>query len=169
MVSQVFLVHKNRFMHFQIFSEASGRMARKFFYGIIEQVKTTTGHILAELFQVLGQEIIDIRILPHGFYPRIYRYGHILYFFTYHFPNHIGSAELHGFWSDNGNSFVPGQDKNNHLLLVEASRRILSKALSHIRRGVKVSAIGAVIQNEAKRQDTELLKTIRTYYRKKPS
>jgi len=51
------------------------------------------------------------------------------------------SAELNGFWSDNGGSFVLGKDINNHQPLVDASKHILHKAISHIKAGVKISEI----------------------------
>src|SRR6478609_8147661 len=43
------------------------------------------------------------------------------------------SAELNGFWSDNGGSFVIGEDINQHQKLVEASRQILHKAIHSIK------------------------------------
>ena len=52
------------------------------------------------------------------------------------------SAELDGFWADNGGSFVLGEDINNHQPLVDASRDILHKAISKIRGGFKISEIG---------------------------
>nr|WP_317039205.1 M24 family metallopeptidase [Polaribacter atrinae] len=39
------------------------------------------------------------------------------------------SAELNGFWSDNGGSFVIGKDIHNHQPLVNASKDILHKAI----------------------------------------
>jgi len=59
------------------------------------------------------------------------------------------SAELNGFWSDNGGSFVLGKDINNHQPLVDASKHILHKAISHIKAGVKISEIGYIIETEA--------------------
>ena len=39
------------------------------------------------------------------------------------------SAELNGFWSDNGGSFVSGEDVNRHQKLIVASKQILPKAI----------------------------------------
>src|SRR5690606_26693673 len=43
------------------------------------------------------------------------------------------SAELDGFWSDNGGSFVLGTDINQHQKLIEASKQILHKAIYNIK------------------------------------
>ena len=55
------------------------------------------------------------------------------------------SAQLGEFWSDNGGSFVVGQDLNNLQHLVDTSKDILKKAIDHIRGGVKISDIGFLI------------------------
>ena len=52
------------------------------------------------------------------------------------------SAELDGFWSDNGGSFVLGKDIHNHQPLVDASKNILHKAINNIKDGVKIADIG---------------------------
>lgn len=56
------------------------------------------------------------------------------------------SAELGGFWSDNGASFVLGEDKKGHQQLVDASRQILQKAIQNIRSGVRISDIGHLLK-----------------------
>ena len=43
------------------------------------------------------------------------------------------SAELNGFWSDNGGSFVLGKDIHQHQPLVDASKQILQKAIQNIK------------------------------------
>ena len=43
------------------------------------------------------------------------------------------SAELDGFWSDNGGSFVLGEDINRHQKLIDASKQILHKAIYNIK------------------------------------
>jgi methionyl aminopeptidase len=43
------------------------------------------------------------------------------------------SAELNGFWSDNGGSFVLGADTNQHQKLIDASKQILHKEIFNIR------------------------------------
>lgn len=70
------------------------------------------------------------------------------------------SAELNGYWSDNGGSFVLGQDVHQHSHLVETSKRILAKAISHIRGGVQLSEIGRLIETEAKRSGYRVIKNL---------
>mgnify|MGYP006192770533 CR=1 FL=1 len=70
------------------------------------------------------------------------------------------SAELDGFWSDNGGSFVIGEDKNGHQKLVDASKFILQKAINNIKGGVKISEIGYLIETEAKKEVTKSLKIL---------
>lgn len=70
------------------------------------------------------------------------------------------SAELDGFWADNGASFVIGEDINNHFPLINASRAILKKAISNIRGGVRVSDIGGLIELEAKKSGYRVIKNL---------
>lgn len=70
------------------------------------------------------------------------------------------SAELNGFWSDNGGSFVLGNDIHNHQPLVDASKRILQKAIYKIKGGVKISEIGYLIENEAKKSGFKVIKNL---------
>ena len=70
------------------------------------------------------------------------------------------SAELNGFWSDNGGSFIIGQDKHGHKPLVDASKRILQKAISNIKGGVKIAEIGRLIETEAKRSGYTVIKNL---------
>ncbi len=70
------------------------------------------------------------------------------------------SAELNGFWSDNGGSFVLGKDIHNHQPLVDASKHILRKAISKIKGGVKISEIGYLIETEAKKSGFKVLKNL---------
>lgn len=70
------------------------------------------------------------------------------------------SAELDGFWSDNGSSFVLGQDINHHQKLVDASRQILQKAIAHIKGGVRISDIGFLIETEAKKRGYKVIKNL---------
>ena len=44
------------------------------------------------------------------------------------------SAELDGFWSDNGSSFVLGEDIHQHQKLIDASKEILHKAILQYKR-----------------------------------
>ncbi len=70
------------------------------------------------------------------------------------------SAELDGFWSDNGASFVLGEDKFGHQNLVNASKEILKKAILNIKGGVKISDIGDLIETEAKRRGYKVIKNL---------
>lgn len=70
------------------------------------------------------------------------------------------SAELDGFWSDNGGSFVVGEDKNGHQKLVDASKDILQKAINNIKGGVKISEIGYLIETEAKKRGYKVIKNL---------
>ncbi|WP_343632766.1 type I methionyl aminopeptidase [Fluviicola sp.] len=70
------------------------------------------------------------------------------------------SAELNGFWSDNGNSFVIGEDIHGHQKLIDASKDILHKAIHAIRGGVKIADIGFLMETEAKKQGYKVIKNL---------
>ena len=70
------------------------------------------------------------------------------------------SAELNGFWSDNGGSFVLGKDIHNHQPLVDASKNILKKAINNIKGGVKIADIGYLIETEAKKFGFKVIKNL---------
>lgn len=70
------------------------------------------------------------------------------------------SAELNGFWSDNGGSFVIGEDINQHQKLIDASRQILHKAIFNIKGGVRISDIGHLIETEAKKYGYKVIKNL---------
>ncbi|HVW62718.1 MAG TPA: type I methionyl aminopeptidase [Puia sp.] len=70
------------------------------------------------------------------------------------------SAELDGFWSDNGSSFVLGEDINQHQKLVDASKQILHKAIYNIKGGVRISDIGQLIELEAKKRGYKVIKNL---------
>ncbi|SEI42568.1 methionine aminopeptidase, type I [Dyadobacter koreensis] len=70
------------------------------------------------------------------------------------------SAELDGFWADNGGSFILGEDINNHQPLVDASKLILQKAISRIKGGVKISEIGRFIEMEARKSGFKVIKNL---------
>lgn len=70
------------------------------------------------------------------------------------------SAELNGFWSDNGNSFVLGKDINQHQKLIDASKQILHKAIHNIKGGVRISDIGSLIETEAKKRGYKVIKNL---------
>ncbi len=70
------------------------------------------------------------------------------------------SAELDGYWADNGCSFVIGKDIHQHEKLVTASKEILLKAISNIRGGVKIADIGHLIDTEAKKRGYKVIKNL---------
>lgn len=70
------------------------------------------------------------------------------------------SAELNGFWADNGGSFVLGEDINQHQKLVDASKFILKKAIANIKGGVRISDIGQLIENEARKRGFKVIKNL---------
>jgi methionyl aminopeptidase len=70
------------------------------------------------------------------------------------------SAELNGYFADNGRSFVLGNDLHAHQRLVSASTSILQKAIANIRGGVKISDIGLLIETEAKRKGYTTIKNL---------
>ncbi len=70
------------------------------------------------------------------------------------------SAELDGFWADNGASFVLGKDLNQHQKLVDASKEILRKAINNIKGGVKIAEIGHLMETEAKKRGFKVIKNL---------
>lgn len=70
------------------------------------------------------------------------------------------SAELDGFWSDNGASFVLGEDKKGHQKLVDASKEILQKAINNIKGGVKIADIGHLMETEAKKKGYKVIQNL---------
>lgn len=70
------------------------------------------------------------------------------------------SAELGGYFSDNGGSFVLGQDIHQHQRLIDASKEILHKAIFNIKGGVRISDIGFLIETEAKKKGYKVIKNL---------
>lgn len=70
------------------------------------------------------------------------------------------SAELNGFWSDNGGSFVLGTDIQQHQKLIDASKDILHKAIYRIKGGVRIADIGFLIEQEARRKGYRVIKNL---------
>ncbi|RZF62114.1 type I methionyl aminopeptidase [Sphingobacterium corticibacterium] len=70
------------------------------------------------------------------------------------------SAELNGFWADNGASFILGDDRNQHQKLVHTSLEILRKAINQIKGGVKISEIGSLMETEAKKNGFLVIKNL---------
>jgi methionyl aminopeptidase len=70
------------------------------------------------------------------------------------------SAELDGYWADNGGSFVLGEDLHQHRPLVDASKDILFTAISNIKGGVRISEIGRLIETEARKRGYKVIKNL---------
>nr|WP_068887431.1 type I methionyl aminopeptidase [Pedobacter panaciterrae] len=70
------------------------------------------------------------------------------------------SAELNGFWADNGGSFILGEDINELQPLVDASKQILRKAINQIKGGVKIADIGRLIETEARKSGYKVIKNL---------
>ncbi|WP_400191778.1 type I methionyl aminopeptidase [Hymenobacter sp. B81] len=70
------------------------------------------------------------------------------------------SAELGGYWADNGGSFVLGADLHQRRPLVDASRQILHTAISRIRGGVRIADIGGLIEAEARKAGFRVIKNL---------
>jgi methionyl aminopeptidase len=70
------------------------------------------------------------------------------------------SAELNGYFSDNGGSFVIGEDIHHYDKLIEASKDILHKAIYSIKGGVRISDIGFLIETEAKKRGYKVIKNL---------
>lgn len=70
------------------------------------------------------------------------------------------SAELNGYWADNGGSFVLGKDIHGHGRLVAASKDILRKAINNIKGGVRISEIGRLIETEAKKAGYTVIRNL---------
>ena len=70
------------------------------------------------------------------------------------------SAEVNGFWSDNGSSFVLGKDVHQQQKLINASEEILRKAISSIRGGTRIAEIGHLIESQAKQRGYKVIKNL---------
>jgi methionyl aminopeptidase len=70
------------------------------------------------------------------------------------------SAELDGYWSDNGGSFVLGKDVHHFNPLVNTSKRILREAIQKIKGGVRISEVGMFIEKEAKRSGFKVIRNL---------
>ncbi|MEM9918964.1 MAG: type I methionyl aminopeptidase [Bacteroidota bacterium] len=70
------------------------------------------------------------------------------------------SAELDGYYGDNGGSFVLGNDFRNLSPLVEASKEILRAAIRRIRSQMKVAELGGFIEAEAKKRGYRVIRNL---------
>jgi methionyl aminopeptidase len=70
------------------------------------------------------------------------------------------SAELDGFWADNGCSFIVGEDIQCLQHLVDTSKEILLDAIAQINGGVKIADIGKLIETKAKKAGYTVIKDL---------
>jgi len=70
------------------------------------------------------------------------------------------SAELGGYWSDNGSSFIVGNDIQHQQHLIDTSISVLNKAIGKIKSGIKINEIGDFIEKEAKRNGYKVIKNL---------
>lgn len=70
------------------------------------------------------------------------------------------SAELNGFWADNGSSFILGKDIHKKMHLIHTSKRILQMSINRIRGGVRIADIGEVMEREAKKEGYKVIKNL---------
>lgn len=70
------------------------------------------------------------------------------------------SANVDGYYGDNGCSFVLGEDVQNLQPLVDASHEILTKAIANIKPKVKINEIGHLIHSEAKKRGFNVIRNI---------
>ncbi|MCB0640050.1 MAG: type I methionyl aminopeptidase [Phaeodactylibacter sp.] len=70
------------------------------------------------------------------------------------------SAELNGFYGDNGGSFVLGRDLYHFEELVTASKEILKGAIAQVRSGVRIADVGGYIEMEAKKRGFQVIKNL---------
>ncbi|MFT3747018.1 MAG: type I methionyl aminopeptidase [Agriterribacter sp.] len=70
------------------------------------------------------------------------------------------SAELDGFWSDNGGSFIIGNDIYGFEKLINTSKQILQSSINKIKGGVRISEIGLFIETQAKKSGFRVIKNL---------
>ena len=70
------------------------------------------------------------------------------------------SAELNGFYGDNGGSFVLGRDLYHFEELITASKEILKGAIAQVRAGVRISDVGGYIEQGAKKRGFQVIKNL---------
>ena len=70
------------------------------------------------------------------------------------------SAELDGYWSDNGGSFVLGRDIYGHQTLVDTSIQLLHNAIERISGGVKIAEIGRFLETAAGKKGYRVIRNL---------
>lgn len=70
------------------------------------------------------------------------------------------SAELDGYYGDNGGSFILGEDLQQLQPLVDASQEILHIAMKHIKSRVRISDVGGIIDKEARKRGFKVIRNL---------
>ena len=70
------------------------------------------------------------------------------------------SAELNGFYGDNGCSFILGPDIRGLRPLVQASREILNLAIQQIKSQLRIAHLGGYIEKEARKRGYRVIKNL---------
>jgi methionyl aminopeptidase len=70
------------------------------------------------------------------------------------------SAELGGYYGDNGGSFILGEDHQQLQALVDASQEILHIAMKQVKSRVRISDVGGIIETEAKKRGFKVIRNL---------
>ena len=70
------------------------------------------------------------------------------------------SAELNGYYGDNGSSFILGRDLHGLQPLVDASKEILKAAIQRIRSRERIADLGGFIEQEARKRGFRVIKNL---------
>lgn len=70
------------------------------------------------------------------------------------------SAEVDGWWADNGGSTVVGEPTNEQARLLKATREARDRAIAAIRPGVPFSTVGRIFEMVAKQYDFNLVRNL---------
>ncbi len=70
------------------------------------------------------------------------------------------SAELNGFYADNGGSFILGKGHQKLEQLVRASQDILNLAIRQVRHRVRIADVGGFIEKEARKRGFQVIRNL---------
>jgi methionyl aminopeptidase len=70
------------------------------------------------------------------------------------------SAEIGGYFGDNGTSFIVGKDIHNLKPLIDFSKKMLRKAISNVRDGIKINEMGREVESEVKQSGYSVIKNL---------
>ena len=70
------------------------------------------------------------------------------------------SAELNGYYGDNGGSFILGEDIRGLEPLVRASREILYEAIENLKSRMRISSLGGLIEQRARKRGYQVIRNI---------